>query len=782
MKIRFIISFFFLFAPLYVVFSQNAKQHYKAGEQFFQNGMTDAALQEFNTALRLEPNDGKTYAAIANIHQSLSDTLLAARFYRKAAALNFEPEHNAYKAAKLYYTSNDTATALQCIELGLENKNKDVNLLLLKVKILFESNNYPQSYQLAQEAIKVKDLALFYYYYGASAYYLGLFEEADKNLEKAIIRDDKLVPAYLTIAQMQIEQEKYEYALDNCSMILLLLDIENVDALLLRSKAFIKLNEPEDAIVDLTKAIGLSPGNIDIIAKRAAVNVDYALYADAIHDYSIVLNKQSENQTALEKRAFAYEQIGNKNLALADYKKLKTLLKSNKSEPEQIARIDNKIFELGRENTKPQLSINAPLINESMELIIKESAADFLIEGHVKESSELKEIRVNNQAVPFTPSPNGGYQFSHTLSTTDLDFVSLTAIDLYDNISTESFAISYIETDAPRVDLISPVAGSAGVIQLETNDNTLYIEGRVLDKSNIVSIKVDEVNASFIPGDYNPKFTATVEVQNRNNITITATDVFGNETKKTFEFAKDGYLLSDNNPMGKTWVVIIENTQYEEYTNLTGPTKDVKLLSDALDRYQISNVLHKRNMTKRELERFFAIDLRDLILSNEVNSLMIWYAGHGQNINNVGYWIPVDGRHNDEYSFFNINALKASLYSYQSLTHTLVISDACHAGEGFTIAMRGANNSTATCNNAELIANKSALVLTSSYQEAALDNSLFTRTFANSLANNPADCIPIDAIAERVSIVMYKNTAQKPVFGRITGLEDKNGTFFFVTK
>ena len=126
--------------------------------------------------------------------------------------------------------------------------------------------------------------------------------------------------------------------------------------------------------------------------------------------------------------------------------------------------------------------------------------------------------------------------------------------------------------------------------------------------------------------------------------------------------------------------------------------------------------------------------------------------------------------------------LKASLYSYQSLTHTLVVSDACHAGESFTIAMRGANNSLAACTDLNLISQKSALVLTSSNKEVAMDNSLFTKTFANALSNNPADCIPVDAIAERISIVMYKNTAQKPVFGRIAGLEDKNGTFFFVTK
>lgn len=762
--------------------AQNAKQHFKAGEQFFQNGMVDAAKEEFEKSLSLDPNDGKTYEAIANLNLYSNDSLSAAENLQKSAALGYNVSDNSFKSANIFYHLYRNDKAIECLDLGLLNKPKDIDLLLLKTRILFEEEKYAEAYQLSAEAIKAKDLALCYYYHGASAYYIGFLEEAEKSLEKAIIRDDKLADAYLAIALMQIQQGKYEYAIDNCTMVLLLMEPESIEALLLRSQAFQKTNEPDDAISDITKAIGLSNNDSDLILERAKINFEYALYADAIHDYSIVLNNEEWVKRSLKNRALSYEQLGNNNLALQDYKKLLIVLEDETAPQVLIDSVGRKIFELGKENIKPNLVLESPLINEDLELKIKEGETEITVSGRIEELSELKELKVNNHSVTFFKESKGIYSFSYVMPAENLDFISITAVDLYNNISTESYAISYIETIPPRVELISPIAGSAGVIQLETDDNTLYIEGRIFDKSNITSIKIDEVNASFTPGDYNPKFTATINVQNRNNITVTATDAFGNKSEKTYEFAKDGYLLSGNNPMGKTWVVIIENTEYQEYTNLTGPTKDVKLLSDALSRYQISKVLHKKNMSKRELERFFAIDLRDLILSNHVNSLLIWYAGHGQNVNDIGYWIPIDARQNDEYSFFNINALKASLYSYQSLTHTLVVSDACHAGESFTIAMRGANNSSATCNDINLLTQKSALVLTSSYQEVALDNSLFTRTFANALANNPADCIPIDAIANRISKVMNKNTAQKPIFGRITGLEDKSGTFFFVTK
>ena len=134
-----------------------------------------------------------------------------------------------------------------------------------------------------------------------------------------------------------------------------------------------------------------------------------------------------------------------------------------------------------------------------------------------------------------------------------------------------------------------------------------------------------------------------------------------------------------------------------------------------------------------------------------------------------------------EFSYFNINALKASLYSYTSLTHLLVVSDACETGQSFCLAMRGIING-AACSNTQLALKKSTQVFTSAGSGYAYDNSLFTRAFANTLLNNEDDCVTIDDIAKRVSIVLRNSSHQSPEFGRITGLEDDLGTFFFITR
>ena len=77
--------------------------------------------------------------------------------------------------------------------------------------------------------------------------------------------------------------------------------------------------------------------------------------------------------------------------------------------------------------------------------------------------------------------------------------------------------------------------------------------------------------------------------------------------------------------------------------------------------------INKKNMSKKQLERFFSIELRDLVRSNRVNSLLVWYAGHGKFINETGYWVPTDAKRDDEFTYFNINNLTKQLFKTQFL-------------------------------------------------------------------------------------------------------------------
>lgn len=236
------------------------------------------------------------------------------------------------------------------------------------------------------------------------------------------------------------------------------------------------------------------------------------------------------------------------------------------------------------------------------------------------------------------------------------------------------------------------------------------------------------------------------------------------------------------NPMGKTWVVFIENSKYQTFASLEGPVQDVSLMRSVLVNYQVDSILHRKNLTKKEMEIFFRIDLKDILSKNHVSSLLIWYTGHGKMIFETGYWVPVDAKRDDETTYFNTNALKESLQLYSdNLTHILVVTDACESGPNFYQAMRTINENI-SCNDLRASQSKSSQVFTSTGYEIAVDESQFTRTFASALRNNTAACIPIETIVSKVMTAVVKNNQQKPKFGTINGLTNENGTFFFISK
>jgi hypothetical protein len=375
-------------------------------------------------------------------------------------------------------------------------------------------------------------------------------------------------------------------------------------------------------------------------------------------------------------------------------------------------------------------------------------------------------------------------EFLAELDVKGKDKITVVATDDYDNEKSVTYSLKRTEINPPEITIIAPYASKEDMqLYPDRNLQTIGIEGKLSDESKIRSIFINNKSGSYDKKEYNPTFTASVDILNKDTIVIEAEDIYGNKVLNKYIINRGGATLSEQNPMGKTWVVFIENSAYTTFASLAGPSKDVNRMTVALANYQIDKIIAKKNMTKVEMEKFFSIELRDLIKANQVKSLLIWYSGHGKLMKEVGYWIPVDARLDDEFTYFPIANLRAYMESYvNDLTHSLVVTDACETGPGFYQAMRSADTRTRSCDDQTATQFKSSQVFGSAGEQLAVDDSQFTRTFASALTNNRNACIPIDDVVKQVSIAVSKNNQQKPYFGTITGLRDEDGTFFFIAK
>lgn len=779
--IRYFIFIFILIIPS-IVFSQNAKKYYKTGQEFVASGNYKDAIDQFTKAIDVQPDFSDAYLARAAAYEKLDLLKEASDDYDRASTFESNNTDVFYQAARLSYLLGDYQKAIEKADASILLKKTNPDGYVIKAKSLMDLGRYEEALETCNSSLTLKETAENFYLRGQINVKLGRFGPAEDDFLKTVGKDPRHVNANIALAELRLESDKIEFALSHVNRAIEL-DPNNREAYLVRSKIYIKQMDYPKAIDDISKNIRLNPDDEEMYYIRGCYYQEFTQHTNAINDFTKVLLINPRNAEAYYKRAYSYEQIVNFKAAIKDYESLMALSEYDVTAQKLLKETQARLFELYREGNRPVIVIMDPEPRDEALLQFPKGSTIVTLKGRIEDESDIKLLMIDNQQITGNINEESGYyEFLAALDLQNKEDIVITATDVYDNSESDRYTINFTEVGAPKVYIIAPYASDDGQIYLDSNNPRIYVEGKIEDESLIKTILINGVLASYIPDEINPAFSANLDVLNKNKILVIASDVFDNKTEVEFTLNRDAAVISENNPMGKTWAVFIENSDYETFASLEGPQKDISLMKSALAKYQVHNILHKKNMTKSEMERFFSIELRDLVRSNRVNSILIWYAGHGKFINETGYWIPTDAKRDDEFTYFNINALKASMQSYSNyVTHTLVITDACESGPSFYQAMRS-DMKVRSCDDWQATRFKSSQVFSSAGYELAIDNSQFTRTFATSLASNPDACIPIESIVTKVTTAVVKNNQQKPQFGKIAGLEDEDGTFFFMLK
>ena len=763
-------------------FGQSARKYYKAGTEFIENLKYDDAIAQFTSAIGLEPSNPDYYYARGQAYEKQSKYTEAKADYEKSMIFAPKDVDALISLGTVCNKMGNFEESLRLLNHASALDKRNSRVYPEKVIALTNLKRYDQALKVSDTAIIIKDTPMDYYWRGIIYRRLNNDILAKKELEKSISKDKKLAEPRIALAELLISSNPKE-AMEQCNEVIKNND-RNTDAYLARSKVYKKNLDYPSAINDISKTILIDPANPAFYFERGKCYQEFNQHVNAINDFSKCISLEAANKKEdpdkYYARAKSYEEIMDYDKARADYNRITFLSKYDAKAREMLELSQKRLYEINRETVPPEIAVLSPVpAKDTVE--IKGDKTTLLISGTIKDKSKIKSFMINNENVNMAEK-NGEYDFLANINVNGIDKITFTARDDYDNEKVLNYAIKRTEINPPKIIIVAPYTSEEGQVFLDSPTPNIAIQGKISDESQIKSITVGSFTASYNPNELNPAFTATLDISNLSKFTVVAEDIYGNKQETEFILNREGAGIAANNPMGRTWVVFIENSGYETFASLDGPIKDVSTIQRALANYQINNIIHKKDMTKAEMERFFNIELRDQVKKNQVKSLLVWYAGHGKFINDVGYWIPVDAKRDDEFTYFNINSLKAGLQGYSDVVvHTLVVSDACESGPGFYTAMRSATD-VPTCDNTQVAGSKSAQVFSSAGYELAVDNSKFTATFANSLMNNKNACIPIESIVKLVTAAVATDNGQKPKFGNIQGLEDMHGTFFFIIK
>ncbi len=771
-------NFILLFAVIITLstVAQNPKKHYKTANKLFESQLLDEALAEVNQAIKIEIGYSDAYVLRGKIFEAKQDWEKSTADFEKAVELNPNSVDNLFFAGKLNYRTKDYSDALKYLNEAVLLDTKSFQVLQYKSFSHIKLHEFHDAIVAINKALTINETHLCYYTRAVANDSLAKYQNAITDYNKTISINSLYSKAYFALSIAYLNNGDQENAI--------VIANQGVDkfaskprAYEVRSIVYHKRGELANAINDLSKLETMVEDNKEVLCKRGQYFFEYGQYQNAKSDFSKLLEKSEENVDAAYWRARSNEEMMEIAPAINDFNLFLNLLAIHNFESEYTTDAKQRVFELNREEIAPVVVIDTPMVIDNNYLAVLNNADRITIKGKVQDSSEIISLIINDEEITVDKK-----SFEFNLSIVDLNTISIKAVDVYNNETIVDFGLKNVEAKLPVVFITTPYAGDNGEIYLDSDDPNLFIEGRIEDQSLISDIYINDIRASFNDTEVNPQFTATVDIMNKNIITVKVVDIFNNKTITTYTLNRKGALLAKENPMGKTWVVFIENSSYKTFASLEGPTKDVSTMKSALSNYEVHNFIHKKDMSKSDMERFFSIELRDQVKKNNVNSLLVWYAGHGKFINETGYWIPVDATRDDEFTYFNINSLKAGMQSYSSyITHTLVVTDACESGPSFYQAMR-TGNKVRSCDDATATKFKSSQVFSSAGYELASDDSQFTKTFAKSLQFNDHSCIPIESIVVKVTNAVSNQATQKPQFGKIAGFEDENGTFFFIRK
>ncbi len=791
MNLKFLLSIV-LFSFSLLGFSQNLKSALKNGQTLLANQKYQEASNAFTEALTYDAKNTEALILRGTCYENLKKFKAAAEDYNKASTIDPGNNDIAEKIANVNLLSGEYKTAITQYSILALNKKKAFNAYRQMAWAKINIKDFKGALNDIEAALKIENEDFnANFYKGIILDSIGNYASALKSYEKAInnlMKDKKYKESlnkseykfyYINPARTSARLSQWDNAMNYFKRAEEIAP-NDFDIAFYKAETKSKRGDIGGAIGEYNNAIAFNANHYEAYILRGYLFITNGEFENAKSDFSraIVLNEKAAE--GYYGKAQVFEKSADLNGAMEFYQKALLLAPNDARIRKSFEAASILYKEKNKETNKPELILNSPKTIGKSSLYVLENQKSLQISGRIKDESNIASILINDTPALFDKSILNP-EFNLEMDLTQVKTLTISITDEYGNNTINTYAILRVESEKPVCEIITPKTTENNIYIQTTGNYLLYIEGIARDKSQIKSITINDKTASFDSEKLNPTFSATIETAAIDVISVKITDRYDNESITKYTIKRDAASLAEANPMGKTWVVFIENSNYTNLSSLEAVASDVALVKNALSGFIIDSIVSRKNMSKAAMERFFSIELRNLIVQHQVNSLLIWYSGHGKISNDNGYWMPTDASKKDEFTYFSTTNLKGYLSTYKNLRHTLVVADATETGPSFYLAMRDTERPK-ECGDYQASKLKSAQVLSAAEPERNNESSLLSKTFANSLKGTKDKCISIDHISDKVNTAAKQNQKQKPKFGNIQDLSDENGTFFFMRK
>jgi tetratricopeptide (TPR) repeat protein len=535
----------------------------------------------YTKLIEADPTDYECYIERALCSEKMNRYEEAINDYR--TALNLKPgEIDLYRKALIDY-------------LQIENYNQATEMFSTMVQI---KNKTVAAYQkMALDKIKLKD------YDGAvkeintsldydntsdySHFIKGVAMDSIGNLQVAIQSYLKAIscmyvtkeykeakdkssykPYFINLAVAQRKAGNLEESLKNLNTALSY-DANDFNIFTQRAVTYVTKGDYLNAEVDFTKALQLNDKNAMAYYERGIMNKKLEKYPDAIGDFTNAILFQEKNPNAYYHRALCYQALNKYEEAEKEFTIAKDQGFSKKNVESALAVCKEKAYEFNKESNNPQIELANVNDKEGTKAVrVPKNKPSGTIKGVVKDQSMIKTIVIDGVPANFSNESNNP-TFTATVPIENKEKVTVQVTDVYFNTTTETYDIVRIESTPPKMFINSPfITFDKEILPENSSIANIYVEGKIDDESLISYIHINGENASFEAENTNPSFSLNVNIEGKDSLVVEVEDVYENKKRLAFYINRTLAEEENKNPMGRTWVIFIENSDYQNLPSL----------------------------------------------------------------------------------------------------------------------------------------------------------------------------------------------------------------------
>ena len=255
----------------------------------------EAALADYNEAIRLKPDETDFYHQRASVNRKLERFEDVVADYSVLIDLISNDAFLYYERGRAKQQLGQYETAIADYNEAIRLNPSDERYYSQRASIYVQLKQYAAAFVDYNKAIQLNPEEADFYYQRIS-------------LNRDLGRSEDVIADYNELIRM---------------------DPNNASLYRTRGRANYQLGRYEEAAVDWSELIRLNPDNISLYQVRASINEQLEQYEDLIADYSKVICSNTADATVYQKRGIAYEELERYEEAKKDYETARQLADPN---------------------------------------------------------------------------------------------------------------------------------------------------------------------------------------------------------------------------------------------------------------------------------------------------------------------------------------------------------------------------------------------------------------------------------------------------------------------